>query len=66
MGFRKKFFKYSTNEYDLKIILDSKEILCESRSSLSYKTTLGEFIENYHIIDRMLIAIKKRKVIIFT
>ena len=54
-------FKYSTNEYDLKIILDSKEILCESRSSLSYKTTLGEFIENYHIIGPYVNSYKKEE-----
>lgn len=43
-------FKYLPAEYDVKFEHNKKEYLCESRSSTSYKTSLGEFIERYHII----------------
>lgn len=43
-------FRYLPAEYDVKFEYNGKEYLCESRSSTSYKTSLGEFIERYHII----------------
>lgn len=43
-------FKYLLAEYDVKFEYGGNDYLCESRSSTSYKTSLGEFIERYHII----------------
>lgn len=43
-------FEYSKAEYDVKFSYKGKEFVCESRSSTSYKTSLKEFIERYHVI----------------
>ena len=46
----RKDFRYSEDEYDLKFTVDNNDYICESRSSVSYKTSLAEFISTYHVI----------------
>lgn len=51
-------FQYASKEYDLKISTEHKELFIESRSSDSYKTSLGRFIEYYDIIGKYSNRIK--------
>lgn len=44
-------WKYSSEEYDVRILLENNQyVKCESRSSLSYKTTLSRFCETCHVL----------------
>lgn len=45
-------FKYTSDEYDVKIVTEKGDIFIESRSSDSYKTTLNMFVNGYDIIGR--------------
>ncbi|EJR29583.1 MULTISPECIES: hypothetical protein [Bacillus cereus group] len=55
-------FKYSTDEYDLKIIKDSTtEYTVESRSSQNYKHSLKHGVENFDIIGPYVNSVKKKE-----
>lgn len=53
-------WNYSPEEYDVRILLENDRYLkCESRSSLSYKTTLSQFCEKCHVIASYTNAYKQ-------
>ena len=54
-------FKSSENEFDIKIKTDKKEFLVESRSSISYKTTISQAIINLDIIGPYISSVKKNE-----
>lgn len=45
-------FKFSLNEYDVKIVTERGDISIESRASDSYKTPLNVFVKYYDIIGK--------------
>jgi hypothetical protein len=54
-------FRSALNEYDIKIIYDHKEFFVESRSSISYKTTIQEAIIQLDIIGPYTNIMKKKE-----
>ena len=56
--FERDTFKYTKDEYDLKIFINNTWYDVESRSSISYKTTLKEAFEGFQLIGPYVNEVK--------
>lgn len=55
-------WEYESSEYDVRVVLPNGFVIkCESRSSMSYKTTLPEFCEYRHVITRYTTTVKLKE-----